>query len=49
MYSQCRTLDVKKSIAGLNRLGSSRLSVVISMHCGKPEVLPKTLPPQVEQ
>lgn len=40
---------MKKSMLGLNRLGSSRLPAVIKMNCGKPEVLPNTLPPQFGQ
>src|SRR5687768_2683554 len=49
IWSQGWALDVKKSIVGLKRVGSSRLPAVINMNCGKPDVLPKTLPPQVGQ
>jgi hypothetical protein len=49
MGSQGCALDVKKSKAGLKRLGSSRLPAVTKTNCGNPDVFAKILPPQLGQ
>jgi hypothetical protein len=41
MGSQGCALDVKKSKAGLKRLGSSRLPAVTKTNCGNPDVFEK--------